>query len=307
MGPGKQNRALQRDVDAQKKARRKVKVDNQIAYTDSNRAMAVCIGDKELSKALKNFEKDFSVEEMNAGMVNSEMYKRQALHYSARKQHEAARKYLESAHKLDPDDLEILSFLGEASLSCGDSTAAMGYAEAVLEKDTSHLKAIVVKAESLYSTCQFEHALALFLRGSRLAPDSTIMVMGITKSKKAILSKVSEKDVFFFPGSKNFIDFLRADGYGGVAKFCAPLAPKKGFQGFATRVVLQQAVVDPEEKKGKNKMVRDRMKTDKDYLRQLGNMLGDGGSLDLKERVSSEVASAVHFLDARDQFWTQID
>ena len=39
-----------------------------------------------------------------------------------------------SAHKLDPDDLEILSFLGEASLSCGDSTAAMGYAEAVLEK-----------------------------------------------------------------------------------------------------------------------------------------------------------------------------
>ena len=39
-----------------------------------------------------------------------------------------------SAHKLDPDDLEILSFLGEASLSCGDSTAAMGYAESVLGK-----------------------------------------------------------------------------------------------------------------------------------------------------------------------------
>ena len=85
-----------RDVEKQKKARRKVKVDNQCAYTDSNRAMAVCMGDKELSKALKNFEKDFSVEEMNSGVVNSEMYKRQALHYSARKQHEAARKYLES-------------------------------------------------------------------------------------------------------------------------------------------------------------------------------------------------------------------
>ena len=71
-------------------------MDNQCAYTDSNRAMAVCMGDKELSKALKNFEKDVSVEEMNNGVVNSEMYKRQALHYSARKQHEAARKYLES-------------------------------------------------------------------------------------------------------------------------------------------------------------------------------------------------------------------
>ena len=85
-----------RDVEKQKKARRKVKVDNQVAYTDSNRAMAVSMGDKELSKALKNFEKDVSVEEMNSGVVNSEMYKRQALHYSARKQHEAARKYLES-------------------------------------------------------------------------------------------------------------------------------------------------------------------------------------------------------------------
>ena len=31
------------------------------------------------------------------------------------------------------------------------------------------------------------------------------------------------------------------------------------------------------------------------------------GSLDLKERVSSEVAEAVNFLDSRDQFWTQID
>ena len=39
-----------------------------------------------------------------------------------------------AAHKLDPDDLEILSFLGEASLSCGDSTAARSYAESVLEK-----------------------------------------------------------------------------------------------------------------------------------------------------------------------------
>ena len=114
-------------------------MDNQCAYTDSNRAMAVCIGDKELSKALKNFEKDISVEEMNSGVVNSEMYKRQALHYSARKQHEAARKYLESAHKLDPDDLEILSFLGEASLSCGDSTAARSYAESVLEKVKTYI------------------------------------------------------------------------------------------------------------------------------------------------------------------------
>ena len=45
---------------------------------------------------------------------------------------------------------------------------------------------------SSYFVLKFEHALALFLRGTRLAPDSTIMVMGITKCKKAILSKVTD-------------------------------------------------------------------------------------------------------------------
>ena len=44
-----------------------------------------------------------------------------------------------AAHKLDPDDLEILSFLGEASLSCGDSTAARSYAESVLEQVQTYI------------------------------------------------------------------------------------------------------------------------------------------------------------------------
>ena len=44
-----------------------------------------------------------------------------------------------AAHKLDPDDLEILSFLGEASLCCGDSTAARSYAESVLEKVQTYI------------------------------------------------------------------------------------------------------------------------------------------------------------------------
>ena len=117
--------------------------------------------------------------------------------------------------------MEILSFLGEASLSCGDSTAAMGYAESVLEKVKIHWAALPtflsghlpfesnrcqgrIFVQHLPGVCclipvqynvipisKFEHALALFLRGARLAPDSNIMVMGITKCKKAILSKVT--------------------------------------------------------------------------------------------------------------------
>ena len=44
-------------MEKQKKARSRVKVTNQGSYVDSNRNMAVVMGDKELSKALKHFDR----------------------------------------------------------------------------------------------------------------------------------------------------------------------------------------------------------------------------------------------------------
>ena len=55
-----------------------------------------------------------------------------------------------------------------------------------------HLPGIIPLQYNSHFVPKFEHALALFLRGTRLAPDSTVMVMGITKCKKAILSKVTD-------------------------------------------------------------------------------------------------------------------
>jgi hypothetical protein len=229
-----------RDVEKQKKKRSKVKQDDQAVYVDSNRNMAVVMGDKELSKALKHFDREVCVEDRNTGIVNSAMYMRQALHFGSKKQHEAAKKYLESgepppphhvaAHFLSPDDPEVLSCLGETCLLCGDSRGAQAYALQVLAKDPRHVRAITVRAESLYSTCQvdlllpppyvqFEHGLAQFLRGVRLAPDSADLQRGVTKCRKAILGKVGDENVFFFHGSKNLIDFLRQEGVGGVARW----------------------------------------------------------------------------------------
>ena len=47
----------------------------------------------------------------------------------------------------------------------GDWDLALESAEQVLEVDKNFVKAILVKAESLYNTCDFEHALIYCHRG----------------------------------------------------------------------------------------------------------------------------------------------
>ena len=86
-------------------------------------------------------------------------------------------------------------------------------------KDPYCVKAIMAKAESLYNLCDFEHALVLFTKGAKLAPDSDGIQAGILKCKNTILNKISDKDVFFFSGSKHFIDYLRKQGDTSIDSF----------------------------------------------------------------------------------------
>ena len=78
------------------------------------------------------------------------------------------------------------------------------------------MKAIIAKAESLYNICDFEHAMILFTQGHYLAPDSSLVQTGIIKCKKTISNKLRDEDIFFFTGSKLFIDHLRREGKEGV-------------------------------------------------------------------------------------------
>ena len=48
------------------------------------------------------------------------------------------------------------------------------------------MSAILVKAESLYNTCFFEHGLILFHRGKALAPENEEFRLGIQKCHKTI-------------------------------------------------------------------------------------------------------------------------
>ena len=55
--------------------------------------------------------------------------------------------------------------MAKCHLMMGNFTDAMKAAEIVLSKDRKNIQAIQVKAESLYNSCFFEHALVLFYRG----------------------------------------------------------------------------------------------------------------------------------------------
>ena len=58
--------------------------------------------------------------------------------------------------------------------------------EIVMSRDKNNVRAILVKAESLYNTCFFEHSLILFHRGKALAPENEEFRLGIQKCHKTI-------------------------------------------------------------------------------------------------------------------------
>ena len=58
--------------------------------------------------------------------------------------------------------------------------------EIVMSRDRNNVSAILVKAESLYNTCFFEHGLILFHRGKALAPENEEFRLGIQKCHKTI-------------------------------------------------------------------------------------------------------------------------
>ena len=148
---------------------------------------------------------------MNRGIVNSIMYEKQAIHFTKTNQVDSAIKYLSLgewprppiklrckmykmclAHFLDPDDVSILSRLARNFLNVGNCQEALRCAESVLVKanfmkimiwikiilcnlqDSKHIEGVVVKAESLFTMCRFEHAFALFSRVC-IAKDSIAM------------------------------------------------------------------------------------------------------------------------------------
>ena len=133
------------------------------------------------------------------------------------------------------------------------------------------MKAIIVKAEALYSICNFEHGLVLFIRGQYLASDSIVVQNGILKCKKTISNKIGDDDVFFFSGSKYFFDHLRREGEGAVDKYINGV--DQSFRAVSSLAAIKKKCIkekvkkDKDDKKPVNR--KDRMKADKMFLKNL--------------------------------------
>ena len=52
--------------------------------------------------------------------------------------------------------------MGKVKMLTGDYRQAIQLAQKVLEMDSRYINAVMIKAESLYNSCQFEHALLSF-------------------------------------------------------------------------------------------------------------------------------------------------
>ena len=133
------------------------------------------------------------------------------------------------------------------------------------------MKAIIAKAESLYNICDFEHALLLFTRGQYLAPDSSLVQTGILECKKTISNKLCDDDIFFFTGSKYFIDHLRRGGKEGVEAYLT--GKEQSFRAVSSLTAIKQKMtrlkVNQEKDEKKNIVRKDRMKADKMFLKNL--------------------------------------
>ena len=143
-----------------------------------------------------------------------------------------------------------------------------------LKQDSRCVKALIAKAEALYNTCDFEHALVLFTRTKFLSPDSCVAENGILKCKKTILNKIEDEDLFFFSGSKHFFDHLRKEGKGSTNAFLT--GKEKSFRGHVSLTgimhrSIKEKKVKPVPKKTTKKT--DRMKADKLFLKSLDKSL----------------------------------
>ena len=89
----KQNICLYKGLAKQKKKAATVTEKDQGNYVDSSRNTAVNLDSKELSKTLKKIKNDEG-EIDNTGIVNSDMYQREAQHYASKGLHAASSKNL---------------------------------------------------------------------------------------------------------------------------------------------------------------------------------------------------------------------
>ena len=124
---------------------------------------------------------------------NPLVYLRQAKYFSGTGDHVNTLLYLSLALDANSEEQDIgigTDIMATQAISLaklGDFDLSMRSAEAVLTLDPICLEAIWIKAESLYNSCDFEHAMAVFSHGLRISPGFEGFTTGVAKVGGALL------------------------------------------------------------------------------------------------------------------------
>lgn len=228
-------------VQKQKDRKANKEVVQEEYYVDTYRGLATQLGgggeDLKDTIIMSGLKLKADIAGPQPGDPDEIMYLKQAEHLMRIGRYPAAMRYLNTAMQMNQDIKEdktqmfTLSALAKCYLLMGDWNLAKETAERVLLIDKTFVKAIYAKAEALYQTCHFEHALVLYYRGlvsystqvilftlilkygpctfQRIALDTEEFRLGVQKCRKTIEDAIKDQDVFKVRGIQVFFNLLR--------------------------------------------------------------------------------------------------
>ena len=205
----------------------------------------------------------------------------------------------------------IVTCQARCLLLLGNFNLAQKVAHQILQQSPGFSKALLVQGEAFYNSCNFEHALRIFYRGSRLATGSKRFHMGIKKCIKTLQNIVSSVDIFCFKGIATFVKTVKTEIrkdpnfldklISGKQTMPKPVLNDSSTSG---KLLDDQNVVVKKVKKKEKGLVEDRK-----YLSRLMKIMEEknGSRRGIPARVSAQANQALEFIDGRSSFWEQTE
>ena len=148
-----------------KQIKKREAIDDEVTYVDSNRNIAVVLGEEDLKADLNQQGLCVGLDSEDA-VRPCDLFHRKALYHFKKKNFTNALQCATRAQdSTDETDFDILTLQAELELQTGDYPSALKNAGTVLRERKTSWKAVLIKAECLYNLCEFEHALIMYHKG----------------------------------------------------------------------------------------------------------------------------------------------
>jgi tetratricopeptide (TPR) repeat protein len=262
-------RGIKIQIDRKLKSQGLVLSEDETEYVDSARNISVVLGAEDLVKDF--IDQGYSKSEETGG-PSSKMFHTEARFQLKMKKMEKAMGSICVAEKMSETlDFDLLTTKAEAHLSMGDYRSALRTAETILCTKKQSIRAIRVKADSMFNLCDFEHALVTYYKGKKLAPGNPKFEKGIDNCEETINSLLENKEVFKQVGTILFADKIAK--LNTQTKFSMKIVAANKFKSYKDDKIKKDIELIESGKQIKKKKV-DRLGKDKEFLTELVKVEG---------------------------------